>query len=419
MLGYKPPSQQNFIPVILMSDRSNVKSQLNQPRLMVVEDQASMRELLQEYLEQQGFCVDCFPSAEAALRELGLGPTDEGAEFNFSESTRKPDSGGELPSSSSPKSYDAVLTDIKMPGLDGLRFCQMLGEYRANLPVIVMTAYGSMETSVEALRAGAFDFVTKPVELELLKASLLRATEHARLKQQVRSLKAHTRLNQFDQLIGDSEVIRKLKDQLSRVVNSSASVLLTGESGSGKEVAARALHSQSERAEKPFVAVNCAALPESLIESELFGHVKGAFTDARQDRDGLFLQADGGTLFLDEIGELPIEMQPKLLRCLEQKTVRPGAARPNSPLTFASSRQPIGIWKMKLRRNGFARISTTESMFWKSPSPRCEPAEPTCSCWPSTSSTTSPHKPVVRFVNSTRTLLENYWRTTGPAMFAN
>ena len=230
---------------------------------MVVEDQASMRELLQEYLEQQGFCVDCFPSAEAALQEVGLGSIDGGAEFNFSEPNRATASGNELQPSRALATYDAILTDIKMPGLDGLRFCQILGEYRANLPVIVMTAYGSMETSIEALRAGAFDFVTKPVELELLKASLVRATEHSRLKQQIRSLKAHTGLNQFDQLIGDSEVIRKLKDQLSRVVNSSASVLLTGESGSGKEVAARALHSQSERNDEPFVAVNCAALPES------------------------------------------------------------------------------------------------------------------------------------------------------------
>ncbi|MCH2177546.1 MAG: sigma-54 dependent transcriptional regulator [Mariniblastus sp.] len=308
-----------------------MKSQSNPPRLMVVEDQASMRELLQEYLEQQGFCVDCFPSAEAALQEIGLGSIGGDAEFNFSEPNRATTSGNELQPSRALAPYDAILTDIKMPGLDGLRFCQILGEYRANLPVIVMTAYGSMETSIEALRAGAFDFVTKPVELELLRASLVRATEHSRLKQQIRSLKAHTGLNQFDQLIGDSEVIRKLKDQLSRVVNSSASVLLTGESGSGKEVAARALHSQSERNDKPFVAVNCAALPESLIESELFGHVKGAFTDARQDRDGLFLQADGGTLFLDEIGELPIEMQPKLLRCLEQKTVRPVGGKTEQP----------------------------------------------------------------------------------------
>ncbi|MEE2827332.1 MAG: sigma-54 dependent transcriptional regulator [Planctomycetota bacterium] len=291
------------------------------PCVMVVEDQAAMRDLLQEYLEQHGFRVECFPDAGVALQRLGLESVAEADSFQFpgsGETPKQPRSGGPEPAQ-----YDAVLTDIKMPGVDGIQFCQVLNQYRPTLPVIVMTAYGSMETSVQALRAGAFDFVTKPVEMELLKASLVRATENSRLRRQIRSLEAHSALHQFDQLIGESDAVRKLKDQLSRVVSSSASVLLTGESGSGKEVAARALHGQSDRASKPFVAVNCAALPESLIESELFGHVKGAFTDAREDRDGLFIQADGGTLFLDEIGELPIEMQPKLLRCLEQKTVRP------------------------------------------------------------------------------------------------
>ncbi len=261
--------------------------------------------------------------------------------------------------------FDAVLTDIKMPGVDGLQFCQLLNQYRPGLPVIVMTAYGSMETSVDALRAGAFDFVTKPVELELLKASLLRATENTLLKKQIRSLEAHTALHQFDQLIGESDTIRKLKDQLSRVVGSSASVLLTGESGSGKEVAARALHSQSDRSEKPFVAVNCAALPESLMESELFGHVKGAFTDARQDRDGLFVQADGGTLFLDEIGEMPIEMQPKLLRCIEQKTVRPVGGKTEQPfdvrLITATNRDlETEVEARRFREDLYYRINVLE-----------------------------------------------------------
>ena len=240
---------------------------------MVVEDQAAMRDLLQEYLEQHGFRVECFPDAGVALQRLGLESVAEADSFQFpgsGETPKQPRSGGPEPAQ-----YDAVLTDIKMPGVDGIQFCQVLNQYRPTLPVIVMTAYGSMETSVQALRAGAFDFVTKPVEMELLKASLVRATENSRLRRQIRSLEAHSALHQFDQLIGESDAVRKLKDQLSRVVSSSASVLLTGESGSGKEVAARALHGQSDRASKPFVAVNCAALPESLIESELFGHVKG------------------------------------------------------------------------------------------------------------------------------------------------
>jgi two-component system response regulator HydG len=332
---------------------------------MVVEDQAAMRDLLQEYLEQQGFSVECFSGARLALQKLGLDSLVESDEFQFSGSHDR----SNTKQSSRPEGalgpFDAVLTDIKMPGVDGLQFCQLLNQYRPGLPVIVMTAYGSMETSVDALRAGAFDFVTKPVELELLKASLLRATENTLLKKQIRSLEAHTALHQFDQLIGESDTIRKLKDQLSRVVGSSASVLLTGESGSGKEVAARALHSQSDRSEKPFVAVNCAALPESLMESELFGHVKGAFTDARQDRDGLFVQADGGTLFLDEIGEMPIEMQPKLLRCIEQKTVRPVGGKTEQPfdvrLITATNRDlETEVEARRFREDLYYRINVLE-----------------------------------------------------------
>jgi two-component system response regulator HydG len=300
-----------------------------------------------------------------ALQKLGLDSLVESDEFHFSGSHDRPNTKQSSRPEKAFGQFDAVLTDIKMPGVDGLQFCQLLNQYRPGLPVIVMTAYGSMETSVDALRAGAFDFVTKPVELELLKASLLRATENTLLKKQIRSLEAHTALHQFDQLIGESDTIRKLKDQLSRVVGSSASVLLTGESGSGKEVAARALHSQSDRSEKPFVAVNCAALPESLMESELFGHVKGAFTDARQDRDGLFVQADGGTLFLDEIGEMPIEMQPKLLRCIEQKTVRPVGGKTEQPfnvrLITATNRDlETEVEARRFREDLYYRINVLE-----------------------------------------------------------
>ncbi len=332
---------------------------------MVVEDQASMRDLLKEYLEQQGFCVECFSGVRPALEKLGLASMVESDEFRFLEGQSLPDSATSSYPNETAGHYDAILTDIKMPGIDGLQFCQLINQCRPGLPVIVMTAYGSMETSVQALRAGAFDFVTKPVELELLKASLLRATEHSQLKKQIQSLEAQTALNQFGQLIGESDAIRKLKDQLVRVVSSSASVLLTGESGSGKEVAARALHSQSDRSKKPFVAVNCAALPESLMESELFGHVKGAFTDARQDRDGLFLQADGGTLFLDEIGEMPLEMQPKLLRCLEQKTVRPVGGKAEQPfdvrLITATNRDlETEVEARRFREDLYYRINVLE-----------------------------------------------------------
>lgn len=280
----------------------------SQASVLVVEDQASMRQLIEDYLRSREFQVTCCDSAEAAWKLLHLPAPGQAP------ATRPPLDAGE---------FDAVLTDLNMPGLGGLELCSAIHQTRPEIPVIVMTAYGSLETAIHAIRSGAFDFVTKPVELELLVASLRRATERTRLQREIRRLQAEAADNRFATLIGESDVMRRLRSQLERVVPSDASVLLTGESGTGKEVVAQALHAEGPRADRPFIAVNCAALPEQLIESELFGHVRGAFTDARADRDGLFVQAHGGTLFLDEIGELPLEMQPKLLRALEQKTVRP------------------------------------------------------------------------------------------------
>ncbi|MDG1872415.1 MAG: sigma-54 dependent transcriptional regulator, partial [Mariniblastus sp.] len=261
--------------------------------------------------------------------------------------------------------FDVVLTDVKMPGMSGLEFCQQVKKWHPNLPVIVMTAYGSLETAVEALRAGAFDFATKPIELELLKACLIRAAETSQLRRRVRNLELQTSSGEFGGLIGQSDELLRLKSQLNRILNSSAPVLLSGESGSGKEVVARELHDQSERATQPFVAVNCAALPESLFESELFGHVKGAFTDAKEDREGLFVQADGGTLFLDEIGEMPIELQPKLLRALEQKTIRPIGGKTEVPfdvhLIAATNRDlETAIEQKKFRADLYYRINVLE-----------------------------------------------------------
>jgi two-component system response regulator HydG len=211
-----------------------------------------------------------------------------------------------------------------MPGMDGLEFCKRLVASRPDMPVIVMTAFGNLESAIAAMRAGAYDFVTKPIEMELLALTLRRAVERRQLQQQVRSLRETLlQAGRFDELLGQSPAMLKLYDQLAQIAESDASVLIMGESGTGKELVAKALHRRSRRVEKPFVAVNCAALPDTLLESELFGHVKGAFTDARSDRRGLFLQAEGGTLFLDEIGEMPVAMQAKLLRTLEENTVRP------------------------------------------------------------------------------------------------
>ena len=338
--------------------------QTSKTNLLIVEDQASMRQMLEDFLQPLGFNVTSCPSADDACSLLFPSETaDESFEFSnrpAGNGSRKANTG----SSSSP--FDIVLTDVKMPGMNGLEFCRIVKDHFPQMPVIVMTAYGSLETAVEALRAGAFDFATKPIELELLKACLVRAAEHSQLRRRVRDLESQIgSLPNFPKLIGQSESITQLKEQLAKIVDSSASVLLSGESGSGKEVVARALHEQSERADQPFLAVNCSALPEALFESELFGHVKGAFTDAKTDREGLFRQANGGTLFLDEIGEMPIALQPKLLRALEERSVRPLGGKSNHSFdvrVIAATNRDLetAIEEKRFRQDLYYRINVLE-----------------------------------------------------------
>ena len=219
---------------------------------------------------------------------------------------------------------DIVLTDLNMPEISGIDFCAELHDNRPDLPVVIMTAFGSLETAIAALRAGAYDFVTKPVDLDLLSISLGRALQHRHLQEKVRLLKDQVRRQRSDdEMLGESPLFQNIKQQIMRIADLDTSVLIAGESGTGKELVARALHHQSQRSDGPFIAINCAALPENLLESELFGHVKGAFTDAREQRKGLFVEATGGTLLLDEIADLPLALQPKLLRVLEDHKVRP------------------------------------------------------------------------------------------------
>jgi len=225
-------------------------------------------------------------------------------------------------------SYDVVIADLQMEGPDGLELCRRVPDKVPDLPVIVVTGHGSVEAATGALRAGAYDFLTKPVDRTLLEHSVARAAHQRRLAVELEGLRrsvkaADGRNDGLGALVGASRPMRQTYDLVKRVAATDASVLITGESGTGKELVAHALHDESDRHEGPFVAINCAAVPASLIESELFGHVKGAFTDARGTRDGLFVKASGGTLFLDEIGELPPETQPKLLRALQERRVRP------------------------------------------------------------------------------------------------
>lgn len=271
-------------------------------RVLIVDDDRSMCEMVEADLASRGHTAQWRTSAEDGFRLI------------------------------QDHDFDVILTDLQMPGLNGLALCERIVANRPDIPVIVMTAFGSMETAIAAMRAGAYDFVSKPVELDILALRLERAIQHRLLSEQVRVLSDRVQdAGRFSRLLGESPAMQRLFDDLRRVANTDASVLITGESGTGKELVAKALHEQSRRRERPFVAINCAALPESLLESELFGHKRGAFTDAVTDKKGLFVQADGGTLFLDELGELPLALQPKLLRALEERKVRPVGSEKEIP----------------------------------------------------------------------------------------
>jgi two-component system, NtrC family, response regulator AtoC len=218
---------------------------------------------------------------------------------------------------------DVIVTDLNMGEMNGLELCERIVANRPDVPVIVITAFGSLDTAIAAIRAGAYDFIPKPVNLDQLELALSRAAQHRRLREEVKLLRrAAAETKQFEDLVGSSAAAKRLYELLEQVAATDASVLITGESGTGKEVVARALH-RRRRPEAPFVAVNTAAIPETLLESELFGHVKGAFTGATSDRVGMCVRANGGTLFLDEIGDMPLAMQVKLLRALQDRKVRP------------------------------------------------------------------------------------------------
>ncbi len=263
-------------------------------RILIVDDDAAMCAMLRTSLERRGYAVETRGGAAEAADALR---------------------GGDV---------DVVVTDLHMRGTDGLALCQRVVTDHPNVPVLVITAFGSLDAAIGAIRAGAYDFLPKPFELDALVVALDRALQHRALRVEVARLRrAVGEARRFDELIGDSPAMRRVYDLIERLGDSDATVLITGESGTGKELVARALHRRSRRGNGPFVAINCAALPEPLLESELFGHVRGAFTDARTPRAGLFAQANGGTLLLDEIGELPLPLQAKLLRALQERTIRP------------------------------------------------------------------------------------------------
>jgi DNA-binding NtrC family response regulator len=263
------------------------------PRIAVLDDEARMADVIAMVLRRQGYDVEPFRDGAAALAALRERP------------------------------FDLLLTDLRMPAPDGLTVLREALAIDAELPIILITAHGTVSSAIEAIRQGAFDYVEKPFDNDELKALVKRALDMTRLSRENRYLRAELRSRHaLDRVVAASDALRDALERARRAAKSRATVLVTGESGTGKELIARAVHYESDRVGRPFVAVNCKALAPGVLESELFGHERGAFTGAERARAGLFEQADGGTLFLDEIGEVDAEFQAKLLRVLQERALR-------------------------------------------------------------------------------------------------
>ena len=262
-------------------------------RILVIDDEENMRHMLAVLLEKEGYQVD-----NAADGKQGLDLASE----SF---------------------YDLILCDLKMPVMDGMAFLENFQDLQLESTVIVMSAYGTLDTAIEAMKRGAYDYVSKPFKPDEIMLTLRKAEERERLRKENRLLQQSVRERfSFAKMIGRSPPMQEIFSTIEKVADYKTSILVTGESGTGKELIARAIHYNSSRADKPLVTVNCGAIPETLLESELFGHKKGAFTDAIRDKRGLFQEAHGGSIFLDEIGELPRPLQVKLLRALQEEEIK-------------------------------------------------------------------------------------------------
>ncbi|MEI7812927.1 MAG: sigma-54 dependent transcriptional regulator [Ignavibacteria bacterium] len=271
-------------------------------RILIVDDEKAIRESLQIVLKDEGYKAETAADGEEALEKLKT------------------------------ENYDVVLTDIKMPKIDGMELLRKAGHLSPDTFFIIMTAYASVNTAIEALREGAYDYFIKPIEFDDVLLRLKRLISYRKLAVENKSLRQRLSAEiGFQNIIGQSEPMKRIFDLISRVAQTNSNVLVIGKSGTGKELVAKAIHYNGPRKEQMFLPVNCGAISENLIESELFGHKKGAFTGATEDKMGLFKVADGGTIFLDEIGDLPLNLQVKLLRVLEDRQFIPvGGTRPVS-----------------------------------------------------------------------------------------
>ncbi|MFN3740566.1 MAG: sigma-54-dependent transcriptional regulator [Thermodesulfovibrionales bacterium] len=263
-------------------------------RILIVEDEETLAASLKRVLGKEGYSIDLATDAESGLELIDRAL------------------------------YDLIITDIILPGMNGIELLKKVKERYPDQIVIIITAYASLETAVEALRSGAHDYVIKPIIHEEIKQIVRNALKQRALQRENVLLKKELeRHYDFSHIIGESPAIKKIIEEVKKIANAKSNVLLLGETGTGKELIARAIHFSSNRAEKPFIPINCSAIPENLLESELFGHVRGAFTGAVSSKRGLFEEANSGTVFLDEIGELPLSLQAKLLRVLEDQEIRP------------------------------------------------------------------------------------------------
>ncbi len=273
-----------------------------QARILVVDDVPSDAEVVASALQQGGHAVECVPTGTAALERLSSGGPN------------------------------IVLIDVMMPDMSGLELCSLLRERHPDVLPIVVTGRHDADVAIEAIRAGAYDYITKPVTLPALELALGRALDHLSVQSELERLRDCALEDPVEGIAGTSPAIQHTLELAKRIARSDATVLVTGESGTGKERIARAVHQLSDRRHDRFVAINCGAMPVPLLESELFGHVRGAFTGADRERIGLFLHAAHGTILLDEVGDMPLEMQAKLLRVLQQRTLRPVGANEELPL---------------------------------------------------------------------------------------